>query len=203
MKMCIISGSHRPQSGSNKTADYIAKRLPNLIERTEVDVIKLSDEALPLWDESFYSQESDLSAQWQPLSDRLRMADAYVVISPEWAGMVPPGLKNLLLFSTRGEMSHKPALIVTVSSGQGGSYPVSELRSSGYKNSHICYIPEHIIVRHADQMFNQASLPANSLDQYIRDRLDYGLTLLNAYSDGLSLVRERGIINHEQYAYGM
>ena len=39
-------------------------------------------------------------------------------MTPEWAGMVTPGLKNLLLFATSKEVGHKPALVVGVSSSR-------------------------------------------------------------------------------------
>jgi len=203
MKVCIVSGSHRPVSGSNKVAEYLAKRITTLDERSEVDVIKLSDEKLPLWDESMYQPNSDLAQTWQPISERLRMADAFIIISPEWAGMVTPGLKNFLLCVSKGEMSHKPAMIVSVSAGQNGAYPIAELRSSGYKNNQICYIPEHIIVRHADQMLNTPSLPQSDFDQHLRNRIDHGLGILNAYSEALIKVRESGVVDLEAYPYGM
>lgn len=203
MKVAIISGSHRSNSASDKVSNYLQRRINEIDHSAEADIIQLSKTKLPLWDESFYSPTSELAQQWQPIANRLTMATAYIVISPEWGGMVTPGLKNLLLMATGGEMSHKPALIVTVSGGQGGSYPVNELRTSGYKNSQICYLPEHIIIRHAEQMLNKPSIPENSMDQYIRDRIDYGLKLLSAYNDGLTLVREKGVIDHKNYPYGM
>ena len=40
--------------------------------------------------------------------------------------------KNFFLHCNKGELSHKPALLVSISSGNGGSYPISELRSSNF-----------------------------------------------------------------------
>ena len=53
-----------------------------------------------------------------------------------------------------GEFAHKPGLIVSISSGNGGAYPISELRSSSYKNSHILWIPENIIIRKSNPYTN-------------------------------------------------
>ena len=77
-----------------------------------------------------------------PISNKLASSDAFIVISPEWHGMAPAGLKNFFLMWGKGELAHKPALIITVSSGDGGSYPVAELRMSSYKNNRICFLPE-------------------------------------------------------------
>ena len=91
---------------------------------------------------------------WDPVSAELKAADALVVVSPEWGGMATPGVKNFLLNCTADEIGHKPALIVTVSASRGGSYPVAELRMSGYKNNRVAWLPEHVIVQHAGSNLN-------------------------------------------------
>ena len=65
--------------------------------------------------------------------------------------MATPIAKNFFLICNKGELAHKPGLIVSISSGNGGAYPVSELRSSSYKNTHIMWIPEQIIIRNVEQ----------------------------------------------------
>ncbi len=203
MNTAIISGSHRRQSNSNKVAEYIAHRFQILFPGSEADLIKLSDEQLPLWNEDMYQPQSSLARQWMLIAQRLRGAEAIVVVTPEWGGMVPPALKNFFLCCSAGDVSNKPALIVSVSSGQGGSYPVAELRSSAYKNNQICFIPEHIVMRHADQLLNQSGLPESDYDRYIRDRLDHGLRILERYGEALKLVRQSGVADLVQYPYGM
>ena len=74
-------------------------------------------------------------------------------MTPEWNGMATPAIKNFFLYFSSSVLFHKPALIVTVSAGHGGAYPVIELRSSGYKNTKLCYIPEHVIIREAANVF--------------------------------------------------
>ena len=49
-----------------------------------------------------------------------------------------------------GEFFLQTRLIVSISSGIGGADPI-ELRSSSYKNSHILWIPENIIIRNVEQ----------------------------------------------------
>jgi NAD(P)H-dependent FMN reductase len=127
-----------------------------------------------------------------------------VLVSPEWAGMVPPGLKNFLLLCTPADIGHKPALAVTVSSGVGGSYPVTELRTSGYKNNKVCFIPEHVIVRSVEQMFvKKASETLEPRDQEIRARLSYSLKLLREYSQAFKGIRESGVIDNKTFPFGM
>ena len=193
VKIGIIVGSHRGESQSTKVAKYIASKLKDTF------TYDLQGNPLPLWDQSKWDAKSALSKQWKPISTNLKECDAFVVISPEWGGMVPAGLKNFFLFC-RDELAHKPALIVSVSSGRGGSYPVAELRMSSYKNSHICYIPEHVIVSHVEDVLNNGELDENDkADSYIKKRLAYALDVLEKYALAFMNIQ----VNLEEYPYGM
>ncbi len=202
MHIAIIVGSHRQESQSSRVGAYIAKDLARIDPAVTVDTIDLSGNPLPLWDESVWQGGSALASLWKPYRDRMRKADGFVVISPEWAGMVPPGLKNLLLFAGPKEVGHKPALIVTVSAARGGSYPVNELRTSGYKNSRLVYIPEHVLVQDvADVLAGET--PASDRDAWLRRRIEFADRILLEYAKALAPIRASGLTEHADFPYGM
>lgn len=198
----IIAGSHRQNSQSSKIGAYLATALKRLDGSATTDIIDLKGNPLPLWDESAWQQNSALAKQWLPYAERLQRCDAFCVISPEWAGMVPAGLKNFLIYCGAQEVGHKPALIVAVSAGRGGSYPVNELRTSGYKNNKLLYLPEHIIVQNAPKVLNDGDA-ADKDDDYIRRRIDYALRQLQAYAAALQTVRASGVTGHPDFPFGM
>ncbi|PLW84372.1 NADPH-dependent oxidoreductase [Kineobactrum sediminis] len=206
MKIGIISGSHRPNSQSAKIARHIERTLQQqeLCEATWV--YELADNPLPLWEEGVWNAED---AAWQkllqPLREQLHSCDGLIIISPEWHGMATPGLKNFLLMWTGGEeLAHKPALIVTVSVADGGSYPVAELRMSSYKNSRICYLPEHLIIRYVDTVFNEDPATNNADAQaYFEARLSYCLEMLREYSLAFRQIRNSGKVSLAKYSSGM
>lgn len=202
MHIAIIVGSHRQDSQSSRVGAYIAKDLARIDPAVTVDTIDLAGNPLPLWDESVWQGESELASLWKPYRDRMRKADGFVVISPEWAGMVPPGLKNLLLFAGPKEVGHKPALIVAVSAARGGSYPVNELRTSGYKNSRLVYIPEHVLVQDvADVLAGET--PASDRDAWLRRRIEFADRILLEYAKALAPIRASGLTEHADFPYGM
>jgi NAD(P)H-dependent FMN reductase len=202
MHIAIIVGSHRTESQSSRVGKYIAQDLVRIDAGVTVDTIDLAGNPLPLWDESVWRGDSTLASLWKPYRDRLRKADGFVIISPEWAGMVPPGLKNLLLFAGPREVGHKPALIVAVSASRGGSYPVNELRTSGYKNSRLVYIPEHVLVQDvADVLVGET--PASDRDAWLRRRIEFADRILLAYAKALAAIREGGLTEHADFPYGM
>jgi len=202
MQIVIIVGSHRKDSQSSRVGAYVAADLARIDPATTVDTIDLAGNPLPLWDETVWQGDSPLASLWKPYRDRMRKADGFVIISPEWAGMVPPGLKNILLFAGPKEVGHKPALIVAVSASRGGSYPVNELRTSGYKNSRIVYLPEHVLVQDvADVLVGDA--PASDRDAWIRRRIEFADRLLLEYAKALAPIRSSGLTEHADFPYGM
>jgi NAD(P)H-dependent FMN reductase len=199
MNIVVVSGSHRKNSQSDKVANYCAQSLMNAELGVKAKVISLANNPLPLWSEEKWQAGSELQKLWEPYKATLEHADGIVVVSPEWAGMVPPGLKNFFMFCDGGELSHKPAMLVGVSASRGGSYPIAELRMSSYKNNYLCYIPDHVIVRDVNDVLNSPSAE----NEYIGERLQYSLKLLVAYSKALKGVRDSGLIDREKYPYGM
>lgn len=202
MQIAIIVGSHRKDSQSGRVGAYIAKDLVRIDPTVTVDTVDLAGNPLPLWDETVWQGDSELTAVWKPYRDRLRRADGFVIISPEWAGMVPPGLKNLLLFAGPKEVGHKPALIVAVSASRGGSYPVNELRTSGYKNSRLVYLPEHVLVQDVADVLT-GETPTSDRDAWLRRRIEFAERILLEYAKALAPIRSSGLIEHADFPYGM
>ncbi|MEZ4449325.1 MAG: NAD(P)H-dependent oxidoreductase [Nannocystaceae bacterium] len=201
MKLAILSGSHRPTSRVRVGSRFLADRsAPHFAGGASV--IDLGRTPLPLWDEEAPDRSEAWAERFAPISAALAAADAIVVVAPEWNGMVPPALKNVFLLCSKGQLAHKPGLIVAVSSGRGGAYPVAELRMSSYKNTRLCYIPEQIILREIGTLLHDDP-PTHENDVYLRQRIDYALALLGRYADALRLVRESGVVDPKSYPNGM
>ena len=205
MKIGIICGSHRSDSQSGKIARHIERELIDKGLCDETWLYDLGGNPLPLWDESIWEGDAEWQKILTPLSDELKSCDGFVVVSPEWHGMAPAGLKNFfLMWTAGGEVAHKPALIVTVSVADGGSFPIAELRMSSYKNSRICYLPEHLIIRYVDTVFNDD--PAKNkaeAQEYFESRLAYCLEMLNEYALAFRQIRASGKASLEVYTSGM
>jgi hypothetical protein len=201
VNIVLISGSHRNNSESGRVADYLAGRL-KAGHGVDTDVMKLDGNPLPLWDESAWNAESDLAKLFKPYGDRLVAADAFVLISPEYAGMAAATMKNFMLYTNAGQVGHKPALLVSVSAGANGVYPIVDLHVTSYKNNRIAYMPEHLIVRNAANVM-KGDAPANKDDEYIRGRADYALSVLVRYARAFLVMRGEGTMMDERYPFGM
>jgi NAD(P)H-dependent FMN reductase len=204
MKISIISGSHRNPSQSEKIGRYIETLLQNEFNDVDSFLYLLADNPLPLWDQSVWESDPEWVNRLAPLKEHFSSSDAFVIITPEWHGQVPSGLKNLFLLFSRFELGHKPAFIVAISSGDGGAYPVAELRMSSYKNNRLCYIPEQLIIRNVEKVFNpQATDNDEKADSYYKERLRWALKILQGYAKALKTMRNETEIHHDKFTNGM
>jgi NAD(P)H-dependent FMN reductase len=188
MKIGLIVGSNRKNSQSRRIADLISMHIRAADSAIAIEIFDLAELDVPLWSADKWESGSEVVRNWEPTGKALAEQDGFVVVSPEWAGMATPHLKNFLLMCDGGEVAHKPGLIVTVSSGLGGSYPVSELRSSGYKNNFIWWLPDHLVMRNVGDLFQSDD---DELSQYLLKRMDYTLKFLIEASIALAPVRKK------------
>ena len=200
MKITIITGSQRKDSNSKKIGLMLRDKLQAVSSDMSVESVCLYDAQIPYWDEDKYSDKEKWAA-WSKVSDKLKESDAFVFVVPEYNGMVPPMMTNFFLNADQGELSHKPALIVSVSAGINGVYPISELRSYSFKNNKVCFIPEHLIIRNVNDILNP-EVSSNEKD-YINERIDYTLPILVEYANALKPVRMSTSVQTKKFGFGM
>ncbi|TAD89966.1 MAG: NADPH-dependent oxidoreductase [Alphaproteobacteria bacterium] len=205
MKIAVIAGSQRAGSNSERAAHLLARRLPEAVAGAEPEVISLANDRLPFWNSDFSEPSERFQAAWTPISQTLAAAEAVIAITPEWAGMASPALKNLLLMCSNYEVAHKPGLIVSISTGTGGAYPVAELRMSGTKNNHLCWLPDHLILRQFATLAPalEAAWWAGAAAHDVARRVDYTLTLLAEYAVALGAVRRSGRLDFTAFPNGL
>ncbi|WP_394199799.1 NAD(P)H-dependent oxidoreductase [Shewanella waksmanii] len=202
MNLLIISSSHRAHSQSDKVGRYLAETEKHF---THINYVELCQLDIPLWDGDSVSKQNN-GGDWPKLDKQVREADALVLITPEWGGMATPILKNFLLMCDNQSTAHKPVLLIAVSSGISGAYPIAELRMNALKNNKMIALPDHLIIRDVTQML-QATNTANTRDIKLRERIRYSQHMLHQYAQALAVVRH----NHQhtpypkqqEYVYGM
>ena len=125
MKISIISASHRINSQSKKVSNFLLNSLSNLESQLDTFVLDLADADLPMWSPEKKEGKGIWGETWKSISSNLNNSDGFILVVPEYGGMATPAAKNIFLLCGNGELAHKPGLIVSISSGNGGSYPIS------------------------------------------------------------------------------
>ncbi len=201
MNLLIISASQRYPSQSRKVADYLKQTVEKNKFFDTVQLIDLGQNPLPLWDQGVWDGTPEWKHMLNPVIEQMRKADAFILVIPEWNGMATPAIKNLTLFAGEHITGHKPVLLVSVSAGISGQYPISDLRVSGYKNTKWVYIPDHLIVRFVNSVMN-GDKPENDNDALIRERAEYSLKQLKLYAEALQSIRNK-LEFDERFKYAM
>ena len=199
MKISIISASHRVNSQSKKISEFLQNYLCNINSKLDTFVLDLADEAFPFWSPEKKDGKGIWGDTWNSISSNLNNSDGFILVVPEYGGMATPAAKNIFLLSGNGEFAHKPGLIVSISSGNGGAYPIAELRSSSYKNTHIMWIPENIIIRNVEE-FNPGA-HGKKIPEWLDNRIDYVLKLFLTYASNMKPIRET--VNRKDFGNGM
>ena len=199
MKISIVSASHRMNSQSKRISSILLNNLSNIHDKLDTFIIDLADAALPFWSPEKKDGNGIWGETWNSISSNLNKSDGFILVVPEYGGMASPIAKNIFLLCGNGELAHKPGLIISVSSGNGGAYPISELRSSSYKNTHIMWIPENIIIRDVEE-FNPGAHGKN-IPKWLDNRIDYVLRLFLTYASNMKPIRE--IVNRKDFGNGM
>lgn len=197
MQLMIVAGSHAAQSQSARVAQFLKARAIEL-ELCQPDAVQVQDlgrDPLPFW---------DASQRGAPVPHEafLQQSTALILISPDWHGMATPAIKNWFYHLPPGALEHKPVLLCGVSAGDGGAYPVMDMRSYSFKNFRPCYLPEQLIIRKVREEFlDEAGEPAARSLTF--ERADYCLRLLDTYARGFEGIRRQLPERAAAFAFGV
>jgi hypothetical protein len=194
MQLMIVAGSHAEQSQSARVAHFLERRAVELglCAPEDAQVQDLGSEPLPFWN---YAQKGAPI----PHEDFLKSCSALILISPDWHGMATPAIKNWFYHLPAQALEHKPVLLCGVSAGDGGAYPVMDMRAYSFKNFRPCYLPDQLIIRKVREEF----LDDGDLRSLTAERADYCLRLLNAYAQGFETIRRQLPERADAFAFGV
>lgn len=125
MRILLVSGSQRPASLNTRLLRELAAHVPpDWLQ----DPLRPGEMALPLFDQDREGDPAILAAL-RVMHARFAMADAFLVASPEFNGMMTPWLKNLVDWVSRlpridptaaNAFLDKPVLLASATPGPGG-----------------------------------------------------------------------------------
>lgn len=115
----VLVGSLRKDSFNRKIANILIKNAPTSLKLESVEI-----GALP-----FYNQDLDdgqVPTAWTTFRERLKVADAFLFVTPEYNRSVPAVLKNALDVGSRpygqSVWDGKPGAVVSASPGAIGGF---------------------------------------------------------------------------------
>ncbi len=122
LRVAVIVGSTREGRVGDTVGDWFARQARER-QSLQVDVVDLLDFALPA------QLPSRPTATMVAFADRIRLAEAFVVVTPEYNRSFPASLKQAL-DCAYDEWRTKPAGFVSYGCHSEGVYAVEQLRAS-------------------------------------------------------------------------
>ncbi|MDT5255207.1 MAG: hypothetical protein QOD10_287 [Mycobacterium sp.] len=129
-RILALVGSLRAGSYNRQLAEAAVKHAP---DGTDVEIFE-GLAGVPLYNEDL-DRPGDVPGPAQALRDAVRRADALLLVTPEYNGTIPAGLKNAIDWTSRpfreGAIVDKPLGVVGTSHGQyGGVWAHDDTRKS-------------------------------------------------------------------------
>lgn len=122
----IISGSPRDKTVSLRLAKHLFSAL-KIKEDIEVDLLDVREFDLPSV-QVVWNNAEDVPSKFLPLFKKMKNADGYILVSPEYNGSYSSDLKNLLDHFSKNIYKQKSFGIVTGSiGGMGGMRAAQKL----------------------------------------------------------------------------
>lgn len=156
MRLYIIVGSVRPTS----IADKIANNIKQILDRradVSAEIVFVGDYALPFYTDTVAPAErkdeitDPVLKKW---SDKIKQADGYILLTPEYNSGYPASLKNAL-DSLYKEWNNKPVAFVGYSGGpSGGTSTLAQLRQVAHAFKMVP-VAKEVKIPHSWKAFNE------------------------------------------------
>lgn len=164
----IISASIRTGRNSHRVALFF-KRFLEEKKLATANILDLKAYNFPLFDERLSKQPNPIPAA-KEFSERVKAADAVIIVTPEYNGGYPASLKNVvdLLYN---EWRRKPIAIAACSDGQfGGTQVVTSLQFTLWKIGALT-VPARFHASNVDKSYDELGNPG---DKELTEKLANG-----------------------------
>ncbi|MFF8405638.1 NADPH-dependent FMN reductase [Streptomyces sp. NPDC015684] len=184
LRIAVILGSDRDGRFGPVVAKWFAERVHEHTG-TEPDLIDLKEVGLPTALPAFGAQpEGDVAVAAAAVRERLRAADAFVVVTPEYNHSYPASVKNLIDWHNP-EWHAKPVGFVSYGGLSGGLRAVEHLRPV-FSEVHATTIRDTVSFHNVWSQFDGEGRPTepegcNTAAKLLIDRLQWwGVALQEA-----------------------
>ncbi|HEY3883472.1 MAG TPA: NAD(P)H-dependent oxidoreductase [Trebonia sp.] len=173
-KLLVIIGSTRP----TRAADFVIPWLTGKVTEHaafDAEIVDLRDWPLPIFAEHFgtIGDRSDPTYSEPAVkawNNKIKGADAYVIVSPEYNHSVPGGLKNAIdsVWVSYG-FRNKPVAFVSYGGGQTGGVRAIEHLAHIFVEAEAAPLRNSVVIPFVREAFDERSEPKNPMTNAAAD----------------------------------
>jgi NAD(P)H-dependent FMN reductase len=173
-KLLVIVGSTRPTRAADIVLPWLTKKV-KAHEEFDAEIVDLLDWPLPIFGEhagtigdfSDPTYSEPLVKAW---NNKVKGADAYLILTPEYNHSAPAGLKNAidtvwLSFGFR----NKPVAFVSYAGGQTGGVRAIEHLAQVFIETEAVPVRNTVIIPHVSDAFDAEGEPKNPITNAAAD----------------------------------
>jgi NAD(P)H-dependent FMN reductase len=173
-KLLVIVGSTRPTRSADLVMPWLSEKVSGH-EAFDAEIVDLLDWPLPMFAEHF-GTIGDISdpTYSEPLvkawNNKIKSADAYVIVTPEYNHSVPGGLKNAIdtVWVSFG-FRNKPVAFVGYSGGQAAGVRAIEHLAHIFVEAEAVPVRNSVIIPFVRDAFDEQGQPVNSITNAAAD----------------------------------
>ena len=167
-KLLVIVGSTRPTRSADLVLPWLTEKVSEH-EAFDAEIVDLRDWPLPIFAEHFGTigdindptNSEPLVKAW---NDKIKSADAYVIVTPEYNHSVPGGLKNAIdtVWVSFG-FRNKPVAFVGYSGGQSGAIRAIEHLAHIFVETESVPMRNSVVIPFVRDAFDSDGQPKNPI----------------------------------------
>ena len=173
-KLLVIVGSTRPTRSADLVMPWLTEKVSGH-EAFDAEIVDLLDWPLPMFAEHF-GTIGDISdpTYSEPLvkawNNKIKSADAYVIVTPEYNHSVPGGLKNAIdtVWVSFG-FRNKPVAFVGYSGGQAAGVRAIEHLAHIFVEAEAVPVRNSVLIPFVRDAFDEQGQPVNSITNAAAD----------------------------------
>jgi NAD(P)H-dependent FMN reductase len=167
-KLLVIVGSTRPTRSADLVLPWLTEKVSGH-EAFEAEIVDLRDWPLPIFGEHFgtigdFSDPTYSEPIVKAWNDKIKGADAYVIVTPEYNHSVPGGLKNAIdtVWISFG-FRNKPVAFVSYAGGQTGGVRAIEHLAHVFIETESVPVRNSVVIPYVRDAFDADGQPKNPI----------------------------------------
>jgi len=173
-KLLVIVGSTRPTRAADLVLPWLTEKVAGH-EAFDAEIVDLRDWPLPIFAEHF-GTIGDISdpTYSEPIvkawNNKIKGADAYIIVTPEYNHSVPGGLKNAIdnVWISFG-FRDKPVAFVSYSGGQAGGVRAIEHLAHIFVETESAPMRNSVVIPFVSEAFDADGQPKNAATDIAAD----------------------------------